>query len=1014
MKWRLLLTIFVLPCLLLLRPAAVQAQTRTVTGKVTDSKDGTPIAGASVTVKGGKRGAVTDTAGNFTLKVSAAAKTLEITSVGYGAQEVSLDEGTAGLRVQLLVGSSDLNDVVVIGYGTQQKKDLTGAISSIGTKDFQTGSITSPDQLIMGKVAGVSVTTNGGQPGNSSTIRIRGLASLNGNQDPLIVLDGVPLPAMKWVPPGSTTLTSTIAGIADPLSLINPDDIENITILKDASASAIYGSRASAGVLLVTTKMGRGGDMPAFNFNTSETVGVLGKEISVLNAGQMRAYVTAAAAADPASYNSYVAMMGTANTNWQKQIFHSAFTTNDNLSMSGSLKDLPYRISVGYHDESGILQTDQLQRETMAIHLAPRLFNDHLRVELNVIGAAGQSRFANQGAIGAALSMDPTQSVFQKGGSIYGDYFEWTNPIGSTTLNAQADRNPVALLKQNFNLGTTYNSIGNAKLDYKFPLVPELHAILNLGYDVATGKGSTVVPNDAAQDYNNQGAPGSFSQYRQNNTYTMSEFSLNYVKDLKAIKSNINAMATYGFYNNLINQYNYASFNGAGDVTGTGYPTFPNTPSENTLISYVGRVIYTYDNKYILTASIRDDGSSRFSPQNRWGIFPAIAGAWRISQENFLRNTRWLTDLKLRGSYGLTGNQDGISDYSYIPSYSLSANSSLYPFGETYYNPYSPAAYFPNLKWEQTASTNVGLDWSIFNNRISGTVDYYYNNVSNLLNSVFIPVGSNFTNEGTINVGSMTNQGVEVNLNTVPVKTKDFTWNLNVNFTYQKNKITKLTTNGNDTSFYGDQVGAIGGGTGNNIQIQTVGYSAYSFFVLQQVYGKNGMPLEGQYVDRNRDGVISQPYDFYHYKTPFAPVTLGLSTSVAYRKWSLSVAARASIGNYMYNNVSASLGVTKYILSPYQYIGNATTDIYKTGFVNNQYFSDYYVQNASFVKIDNIGIGYNMGKLSNRTTLRLSANCQNAFIITKYTGQDPEVYGGIDNNVYPRPRNFTIGANLGF
>lgn len=1007
MKWKLLLTTYVLPCLLLLFALGAQAQIRTVTGKVTDAKDGSPLVGASVTVKGGSKGVVTDLNGAFSIKVSGSVKTLVVSSVGYKAQELSLDGGISGLQVSLTAGSSDLNDVVVIGYGTAQKKDLTGAISTVTSKDFQTGAITSPDQLIMGKVAGVNVTTNGGQPGNSSTIRIRGLASLNGNQDPLIVLDDVPLPPMK------VGGNSIIPGVADPLTLINPDDIESFTVLKDASAQAIYGSRASAGVLFITTKRARSGDQPKFSFNTWETVGTLTKEVPVLNAAQMRSYVDAQAAANPQD-TVYQNMLGSASTNWQKAIFQTSFSTSDNLSISGGIKNLPYRLSIGYHDETGILKTDQLQRETMAIHLAPRLFDNHLKVDLNVMGAITQSRFANQGAIGAALNMDPTQSIYKRG-SIYGGYFEWTNPYGSNTLNTDADRNPVADLYQNVNLGYSYNSIGNVKFDYTLPFFPDVSAVLNLGYDVATGNGLNVIPNDAAQQYNNQGGPGLSTKYRGNVDYTMSEFTLKYIKDLKSIKSTINVMGTYGFYNTLQTTFNYASYNAEGGLTGTGIPTFPSTPDENTLISYLGRVMYTYDNKYNLTASIRDDGSSRFSPQNRWGIFPAVSASWRVSQENFLRNTRWLTDLKLRGSYGLTGNQDGIGDYGYIPSYQLSLNNSLYAFGDSLYNPYSPNSYFPSLKWEQTAATNVGIDWGIFNNRISGTVDYYYNKVSNLLNSVFIPVGSNFTNEGTINIGDMTNQGVEVNLNTVPIKTKDFTWTLNANFTYQKNRITKLTTNSKDSTFYGDQVGGIGGGTGNTIQIQSVGYSAYSFFVLQQVYGQNGKPLEGQYVDRNRDGVISEPNDYYRYKTPFAPVTLGLSTSFAYHRWSLSVAARASIGNYMYNNVSASLGVTKYILSPYQFIGNATTDIYKTGFVNNQYFSDYYVQNASFVKIDNIGLGYDLGKVFNdHATLRLSANCQNVLIITKYTGQDPEVYGGIDNNVYPRPRNFTVGANLGF
>ncbi|TDW99961.1 SusC/RagA family TonB-linked outer membrane protein [Dinghuibacter silviterrae] len=997
MRLRQLLTTYVLPCLLLLFCSlGAFAQTRTVTGNVTDV-NGVPVAGASVTVKGGKRGAVTDSSGNFRLTVPASATSVFITSIGYKAQEVLLTASGA-LMVHLQTGASELNDVVVIGYGTQQKKDLTGSISSVSSKDFQKGAITSPDQLIAGKVAGVSVTTSGGQPGNSSVIRIRGLASLNGNQDPLIVLDGVILPSIKN-PDG----TSTISGIADPLSLINPDDIENITVLKDASAAAIYGSRASAGVIIITTKKGRGGK-PVFNFNTQNTVGTVAKYVDVLSADQFRAYVNANGTA------TFKALLGTANTNWQKQIYQTALTTSDNFSVTGRSGFLPYSVSVGYLGQTGILKTDELQRGNVSIHLTPSFFDEHLKVELNVTGAHTRSRFANQGAIGSAVSFDPTQPVYQANSS-FGGYFEW---LKGGQLNALATRNPVALLKQYNSIGYADNSIGNAKLDYKFHGLPELHAILNLGYDVATGHGTTDIPADAAQDFAQTPGPGLHSRYKQNNTYTMSEFSLNYVKDLRSIKSNINVLGTYGYYNTLTTPYNYASIDAAKDTIASTVPLYPTSPQEHTLISYIGRVIYTYDQKYILTASIRDDGSSRFSPQNRWGTFPAVSAAWRVSQENFMRSVHWLTDLKLRGSYGVTGNQDGIGNYEYIPSYYLSQNGSQYKFGSTYYYMYTPSPYYSGLKWEQTTSANVGLDFGLFNGRLSGSVEYYHKNISNLLNNVFIPVGSNFTNQFTINIGSMIDEGAEFTLNAIPVKTKDLEWSFNFNFAYNKNKITKLTANQNDPTFYGDQVGSIGGGTGNTIQINTVGYSAYSFYVYQQVYGKNGKPLEGVYVDRNRDGVITPFSDQYHYKSPFAPVVLGFSTALDYKRWTLSIVARANIGNYVYDNVDAGLGVTQYIQNPLQFLSNATTDIYNTNFYANQYFSDYYVKNASFLKVDNIGLGYNFGKITKNINLRLNANCQNVFVITKYKGVDPEVYGGIDNNLYPRPRNFTIGAALGF
>ncbi|HTJ10694.1 MAG TPA: TonB-dependent receptor [Dinghuibacter sp.] len=1004
MKWRQLLTICVLPCLLLLAAPAL-AQNRTVTGKVTDAT-GAPLAGASVVVKGSKRGAVTDANGKFTLQVPVAATTVVISWVGYRTQEVAIGDG-APLDISLQPGANaNLNEVVVIGYGAVQKKDLTGAVSSVNAKDFQQGAITSADQLIQGKVAGVAITTNGGQPGNSSTIRIRGLASLNGNQDPLYVIDGVELPPMKKLDG-----TSSVSGTANPLSLMNPDDIENITILKDASAEAIYGSRGAAGVIIITTKKGRGGK-PVFNFNTQLTVGTVAKRVQVLSASQYRAFAAKDLETTPGD-TIYTDLMGSASTDWQKQIYQTAVTTNDNLSVSGVAKHLPYHLSLGYHDEQGILKTDKLQRGTVGIHLTPSFLHNHLKVELNLNGSLSKSRFANQGAIGDAISFDPTQPVYQPGNK-FGGYWQWTDKTG--TFIPLATQNPVALLEQYNSTGYSSSSIGNLHLNYEVPGVDGLHAIADWGYDVANGHGTVVIPPNAAQAINNSPGPGQWQQYKQNNTYVSVNYGFNYIRDFKAIKSNLNAMATYSYTNNLITTYNYANFDAAHDTISGSAPTYLTSPTENTLISYLGRVIYTYDQKYILTATLRDDGSSRFSPANRWGLFPSAALAWRVSQEDFLKNTRWLTDLKIRGSYGVTGNQDGIPNYEYIPTYSLGTNNSLYQFGDKFYPLYSPAAYFPNLRWETTKSTNIGIDYGLFNNRISGSIEYYYKNISNLLNSIYIPVGSNFTNLAPyINIGSMVDHGVELTVNATPIKGKNFTWDLSYNFTYLKNRITKLTNQDQSASFVGDQVGGIGGGTGNDIQVQTVGYTANSFFVLQQIYGKNGKPIEGLYADRDRNGTVSYPADAYRYKSPFAPVTMGFSSTFNYMRWSLTLVTRASIGNYVYNNINSGLGATKYILhNGLGYLSNATTDIYNSGFVNPQYFSDYYVQNASFFKLDNLGIGYNVGNLNSHVSLRLNANCQNVFVITKYTGVDPEVYNGIDNNLYPRPRNFTIGASLNF
>jgi TonB-dependent starch-binding outer membrane protein SusC len=1005
MRKKLLLLSSAVLCSLVLLSISAVAQDKVVTGKITDSA-GAPIAGVTVTPQGATGGTTTGPDGTFHLTVRPATRFLVISSIGYATQRVAITGSP--IQVALSAASSLQSEVVVIGYGTQQKRDLTGAISVVGVKDFQKGAITTADQLIAGKLAGVQVTARGGAPGASSTIRIRGISSLNSNNAPLIVIDGVIMPSTVSSN-GTSDDKSTVAGVSNPLDLLNPDDIETETVLKDASAAAIYGSRASAGVIIITTKKGRGGK-PVFNFNTTLTAGTVAKKVSVLSPGQFRNYINSQVAANPAD-SVYANMMGTANTDWQNQIFQTALTTNDNLSMSGSAGKTPYRLSVGYHDEQGILKTDLLQRGTVGIHLSPHLLDDNLKIELNLNGALSKSRFANQGAIGDAVAFDPTQSPYQKN-SQFGGYYEWVNR-STGKLSALATRNPLALLEQDNNTGYAANSTGNLHVDYALPAVPGLHAIANLAYDVTTGHGSEIQPANSAQAINNSPGPGYHSKYKQNNTYVLEEYSLNYNKDVPSIKSNFNVLALYSYADNLITPYNYASLDAKGDTISGSQPVYPTSPYENTLISYVGRFIYTYNQKYILTASVRDDGSSRFGPQNRWGLFPAVSAAWRISREEFLRNSNWLSDLKIRASYGVTGNQDGLGDYNYIPSYYLSGNNSLYQLGRSFFNMYAPSAYNPAFKWEQTTSTNLGLDFGLFNNRINGSIDVYNKSISNLFNTVFIPVGSNFTNLMTLNIGTMTDKGVELNLNATPVRSGQFSWDFNFNFTYNQNKITKLTNNSKDKSFLGNTVGSIGGGTGNTIQIQTVGYAANSFFVLQQVYDKNGQPIEGAYVDRNRDGVINSSTDAYHYKSPFAPVLLGFSTNLNYGKWSLNMVARASIGNYVYNNVAAGMGVTQYIMNPLMYLQNAATSSHGQ-FYSPQYFSDLYVENASFLKLDNVGLTYNVGKLGRTANLRVSAYCQNVFVITKYDGIDPEVYNGIDNNIYPRPRNFTLGASLNF
>jgi iron complex outermembrane receptor protein len=978
----------------------------TVTGTVTDSATRNPLQSVSVLVKGTSAGAQTGADGKFTIAVPAGATTLVISSVGYTSQEVAI--GSENLNISLSSSSTVLTDVVVIGYGTVKKKDLTGAISTVSEKDFQKGTIVTPDQLIAGKVAGVQVISNGGAPGAGSTIRIRGGASLNATNDPLIVVDGVPL--------ASPLPADRIAGISNSLALINPDDIESFSIAKDAASTAIYGSRASNGVIFITTKKGKRG--PAkFNFSTVESLGTIANELDVLTGDQMRDYVNKAATENPVAYGAYPALLGNANTDWQKEIFQNAFTTNNTLSVSGSAKSLPYRVSVGYLNQDGLLKIDNLQRASADIALNPVLFDNHLKIDINIKGTYAESQFAQQGAIGNAVRFDPTQPVYDS----KGDYFEWRQANG--TFNTLSNANPVAQLYQNHSTGKTLRSIGNIQLDYKFHFLPALHANLNLGYDATDGHGkfnSDDSAKTANSTYNYKGTKG---QYQQYNTYTFGEFYLNYLKDITSINSNLNVIGGYGYYNNRIAKYNFYTFFLNNDTVPGTKPSAPLEINYQTLISYYARAIFTVANKYIFAGSIRTDGSSRFAKENRWGVFPSGAFTWRINQEDFLKGSNVVSDLKLRLSYGVTGQQDGIPYYNYLPAYYPTSTSSQYQVGNSFYNLYSPAAYVADIKWEQTSAYNIGIDFGFMKNRISGSVDLYQKKTKDLLNTVNIPVGTNFSNQITTNIGDMDTKGVEVSLNVTPVQTADWRWDLSYNFSYNKREITKLTLN-DDPSFKGNLTGGISGATGQTIEINSVGYQPQAYFVFKQVYDeKTGKPIEGLYDDLNRDGAVNDN-DKYRYKSPFAPYTMGLTNNLSYKNWSLNMVFRANIGNYLYNNIQSDLGVTRNILNPLVFIQNAPVDALKTGFVNNQYQSDYYIENASFLKMDNIGLSYNAGKVfHDKVGLILGANCQNVFVITKYSGVDPEVYlnrdndvtrVGIDNVIYPRARTFSISANLNF
>jgi TonB-linked SusC/RagA family outer membrane protein len=966
---------FAIFCSILL--SAAMAQTIPVKGHVADEK-GQALGGVSVVLTGTDKGTVTNSKGDFTLNANADA-TLTISLIGYEPVTVSAQPS---LSISLKRGENTLTDVVVIGYGSVRRQALTGSVATVGQKDFQKGVITTPEQLIAGKIAGVSITSNGGSPGAGSVIRIRQGASLTASNDPLIVIDGLPLSG------------NNIYGASNPLSLINPNDIETFTVLKDAAATAIYGNRASNGVILITTKKGSG-KTPKISFSTQLSVATIAKKMDVQSADEFRRFVDSTGGGTYDGTHTFKSLLGAANTDWQDEIFQKAVSTDNNISVSGSAKNVPYRVSLGYLNQNGILKTDNLERFSGAISLSPNFFDNHLKVQINVKGTVSNARFANGAAISSAVYFDPTQPVHAP--SPYGDYFEWAS---SGTLNKLAPRNPVALLDLYHNNSDVKRSIGNIQLDYSFHFLPELHANLNLGYDLAKGEGKINVPAYAAQNFLDTGLANKYSN-RINNK--VSEFYFSYIKDLKSIKSNINAVAGYGYYNNLSTNDNYASFRANGDTMPGTKPLFAVDKPENTLLSFYGRLIYTYNNKYILSATMRGDASSRYSKDTRWGYFPSVALTWKLKNEGFLSHANALSLLNLRLSYGKTGNQDGVNNYPYQAVYSLSGNGSLQQFGNEYYNMGTPAAYDADIKWEETETYNAGIDYGFFKNRITGSVDAYFKKTKDLLYETNIPAGSNFSTRLLTNVGNVENKGVEFLINAEVIQKKRYSWSVGFNAAYNENEVKNLLLVP-DPSYAGGAV--------NNQQINTVGYQIRSFYVYKQEY-LNGRPVEGVYKDLNHDGIINQN-DKYHFKSPFPKWVFGFSTQFTYDKWTISTVLRANVGNYMYNGIYVGAGKAN-ILNPLGYLSNSINDIKNTGFTYGQELSDYYIENASFLKMDNVGLSYALGKIMhNKVGMQINANCQNVFTVTKYKGIDPEIYGGMDNTIYPRPRTYTLSVNLQF
>ena len=976
----LLVALFVIGCLQLL------AQTRTIKGEVTDAQNGEALIGATVMVEGEKGGTVTDFDGNFSLQVSSSAKKIKVSYIGYIDKVLSISDN---MKVKLESDSKALADVVVIGYGTARKSDLTGSVATVKSKDFNKGLVSSPEQLINGKVSGVQIMSNSGSASAGSTIRVRGGASLNASNDPLIVLDGVPLEQ------GGISGNSS-----NFLSMINPSDIESMTVLKDASSTAIYGSRASNGVIIITTKKGQQGAVKV-NFNTTNSLQTRAQMVDMLSRDEFVNVINQFGDANQKS------LLGTANTDWNDEVYRTAFGTDNNLSVSGSIdKWLPFRVSVGYYNQSGLVRKDNVERWTGNVVLTPSFFQDHLKLTINAKGTLNNNSFNNGGAVWAAATFNPTIPVYS-GNDKYGGYNEALDADG-VPVNAGV-RNPRGLVDLYDSKSKVSRFIGSMDVDYKVHFLPELKLHATVGADYAKGDGTIYVPAYAAQSYNKDESLGG-SDYKygpQKNENRLLTLYANYAKYFEDIKSNVDLTAGYDYqYWKSTTPLYYTK-----SAAGTNLSTVKASDYRHVMLSYYGRINYSFDGKYLLTATVRRDASSRFSKDTRWGTFPSVALGWTLTEEPWLKNQKVLSNLKLRASYGVTGQQEGIGNYNYLPVYTYSVTGAEAFINGQYINTYRPEAYVSDLKWETTTSWNFGLDFGFLDGRIGGAIDFYTRKTKDLLASVPTAAGTNFSKTILTNVGNVDSKGIEVSLNATPIQTKDWEWNLSYNFTWQNMKVKNLSLikGGNQTNVkVGPSIDAY------QFQVLSEGYEPYMFYVYHQLYdSKTGKPIEGAYADLNNDGEINES-DLYRYHSPAPKYIMGLSTSLRYKQLTLGMSFRANIDNYVYNGMGMSTGAFETVSYNNSQLNNLNTSFLKTGFKTRQYLSDYYVENASFLKLDNLSLSYNVGKINKWASLTVSAMVQNVFTITGYSGTDPEVPNGMDNSFYPRPRTYSVSLGLQF
>lgn len=970
--------------LLFLLPFCVFAQ-NTISGVVLEKGTKQPIPGVNIKVSGTNSSTSTDFDGKFQLSGVKADSKITFSYTGYTTQTIAV-AGQKNITVSLEEDNNQLKEVVVqVGYGSVKKKDATGSVTALSTKDFNKGNNITTENLLNGRVAGLTVNSTGA-PGSSSQIRIRGGSSLFASNDPLIVIDGLPL--------DNTTNT----GASSFLASLNPATVESITVLKDASASAIYGSRASNGVIIITTK--KGSKTLSVDYNVQYAAGTLIKTVDVLSADEFRSVI-----ADRRSDD--LDKLGTANTDWQKAIYRNTGTVDQSLAVRGSLFNIiPTSLTLGNTDQQGLRLTNNFKRNTVGLVMNPTFLDNHLKLRLSANYTNEINRFTDA-VEGSAIGFDPTQPIKVEGAP-YGGYFEYTTGVdanGNYPLVSTAARNPVSQLLNTNDRGTNDRIFGNFEIDYKFHFLPALRAVVNVGYDESNGDRRRLVGADAGSAPSNNNIPYGTNEYTE------------------ATRKN-KLLDTYLVYNKTFNAlnfemtggYSYQKFQSSKFETGNILnPDLPSTYPETTLdtdvvlLGFFARTNLNFRDKYLLTLSYRRDGSSRFEEANRWGNFPSVAFAWKI-KEDFFKESTVLSDLKLRLSYGITGQQDIPEPNGYLQKYQLGGGNSEYYFGESPIPVALPSKRTNNLKWEETTSYNAGLDFGFLNNRLSAGLDVYYKESKDLLVNAAISDGSNFSNRVYQNVGSFTTKGVEFTLNANAVKTENFNWNMNFNIAKFERRIKNLV-NGSDI-FLGDNIA----GTGTPGQIFREGYTPYSFYVYKQLYNNEGKPIEGAFADLNGDNIRNDA-DKYIYNNPDPDFTLGFASNMNYKKFDFSFNLRASIGNRIYNAVDASRAQYD-AMENGGVLSNVPSQITETNFqtTSNVVLSDLYIENASFLKMDNVTLGYTLNNwLNSKASLRISTGVQNVFVITKYSGLDPEITNnGVDKTIYPRQRSILFGLNLKF